>query len=225
MIRDEVKEQQKKLEGKTFNEKLQYFWYYYKVHAFAVLFTIIALSLFISAVLKDSKEPSIYVALINSNLASEQDTTLLSDYVSSRNIDTEEHPAKMDFTMHMSADSVDDASMASSQKYMSMLSTGKADVILCDKWIIDEYAILDAYENLETYLKPEDYEKIKDNLYYREVNEKGKIPVAFYATDVDKILTDSLYGKKDCPLIAICRTSKRKETAADFIHYLLESGK
>ena len=225
MIRDEVKEQHQKLEGKTFNVKVQYFWYYYKVHVFATLFAVIALSLFISAVLKDSKEPSIYVALINSNLASEQDTTLLRDYVISREIDTEEHPAKMDFTLHMSSDSVDDASMASSQKYMSMLSTGKADIILCDKWIIDEYAILDAYENLETYLKPEDYEKIKDKLYYCEVNGKGKIPVAFYTTNVDKVLTDSLYGKKECPLIAICRTSKRKEAAADFIHYLLEPGK
>ena len=223
MIRDEVKEQHKKLEGKTFEEKVQYFWYYYKVHVFAILFAILAISLFVSAAIKDSKEPSIYVALINSNLASEQDTTFLSDYVTSRNIDTKKHPAKMDFTMHMSATTADDASMASSQKYMSMLSTGKADLILCDQWIIDEYAILDAYENLETYLTPEDYEKIKDQLYYCEVNGKGKIPVAFYATDVDKVLTDSLYGKKDCPLIAICRTSKRKEAAADFIHYLLEN--
>ena len=222
MIRDEVKEQQKKLEGKTFEEKFQYFWYYYKIHVFAILFAIISLSLFISAAIKDSKEPSIYVALINSNLASEQDTTLLSDYVTSRNIDIEVHPAKIDFTMHMSATTADDASMASSQKYMSMLNTGKADLILCDKWIIDEYAILDAYENLETYLAPEDYAKIKDQLYYCEVNGKGKIPVAFYASNVDKVLTDSLYGKKECPLIAICRTSKRKETAADFIKFLLE---
>ena len=225
MIRDEVKEQHKKLEKKSFKEKLQYFWYYYKVHVFVVLFSILSISLFITAAIKESRDPCIYVALINSSLASDQDTTLLSDYVTSRNIDTTKHPAKMDFTMHMSSSSADDASMASSQKYMSMLSTGKADVILCDKWIIDEYAILDAYENLETYLAPEDYEKIKDNLYYCEVNGKGKIPVAFYATNVDKVLTDSLYGKKECPLIAICRTSKRKETAADFIKYLLNSEK
>ena len=221
MIRDEIKEQQKKLEGKSSKEKLQYFWYYYKIHVFVILFTILSLSLFISAVIKESKEPSIYITLINSNLSSEQDTTLLSDYIKSRNIDATKNPAKMDFTMHMSSSSADDASMASSQKYMSMLSTGKADVIFCDKWIIDEYAVLDAYENLETYLAPEDYDKIKDNLYYCDVNGKGRIPVAFYASNVDKILTDSLYGKKECPLIAICRTSKRKETAADFIKYLL----
>lgn len=221
MIQDEIKAQQDKLKDKSFSEKMEYFWYYYKIHVFVVLFIIISLSIFISAAIKDSKEPSIYVTLINSNLGSEADTTLLSDYVSARNIDTKEHPAKMDFTLQMSSTQADDASMASSQKYMSMLTSGKMDVILCDQWIIDEYAILDAYENLETYLSPEDFEKVKDNLYYCEVNEKGKIPVAFYATDVDKILTDSLYGKKETPLIAICRTSKRKDAAVDFIHYLL----
>lgn len=223
MIRDEVKEQQKKLENKSPKEKFQYFWYYYKVHVFFVLFAIVSISLFVSAAIKDSKEPSIYVALINSGLSSEDDTTLITEYVTSRNIDIDKHPAKIDFTLHMSPNSADNASMASSQKYMSMLSTGKADIILCDKWIIDEYAILDAYENLESYLAPEDLEKIKDDLYCCEVNGKGKIPVAFYANNVEKVLTDSLYENKECPLIAICRTSTRKETAADFIHYLLDN--
>ena len=31
-MKDEVKEQQQKLKGKTAREKLEYFWDYYKVH-------------------------------------------------------------------------------------------------------------------------------------------------------------------------------------------------
>lgn len=221
MIQDEIKEQQKKLKDKSFKEKFQYFWHYYKIHVFAILFAIFTIGLFTSAAIKESREPSIYVTLINSSLTSEADTTLLKDYVKSRQIDTDAHPAKLDFTLQMDASLTNKVSLASSQKYMSMLSTGKTDVILCDQWIIDEYAALDAYENLETCLAPEDFAQIKDRLYYCEVNEKGKIPVAFYANDVEQVLSASLYGEKNPPLIAIGRTSKRKDTAADFIHYLI----
>lgn len=221
MIQEEIKDQQKKMEGKSFQEKFQYFWYYYKVHVFAVFFTILVIVLFANAIMKDSKEPSIYVALINSALTAEADTPLLEEYVTLRGIDQEAHPAKLDYTLQMDQSLVNDLSLASSQKYMSMLTSGKTDVIFCDKWIVDEYAALDAYENLEDYLSAEDFAQIKDRLYYCEVPQKGRIPVAFYAEGIEKILTEPLYGKKEIPLISICRTSRRKDTAADFIHYLL----
>ena len=87
MIQEEIKDQQKKMEGKSFQEKFQYFWYYYKVHVFAVLFTILVIVLFANAIMKDSKEPSIYVALINSALTAEADTPLLEEYVTLRGIE------------------------------------------------------------------------------------------------------------------------------------------
>ena len=43
-MRDEVREQQNKLKGKTFKEKLNYFWDYYKVHTIALVFAIIVIS-------------------------------------------------------------------------------------------------------------------------------------------------------------------------------------
>ena len=46
-MRDEVREQQNKLKGKTFKEKLNYFWDYYKVHTIALVFAIIVISVFV----------------------------------------------------------------------------------------------------------------------------------------------------------------------------------
>ena len=39
-MKDEVKEQQQKLKGKTTREKLEYFWDYYKVHTILALFVV-----------------------------------------------------------------------------------------------------------------------------------------------------------------------------------------
>ena len=46
-MRDEVKEQQQKLKGKSVREKLEYFWDYYKVHTIVVLFAAFAIGIFI----------------------------------------------------------------------------------------------------------------------------------------------------------------------------------
>ena len=46
-MRDEVREQQNKLKGKTFKEKLDYFWDYYKVHTIVLVFSIVVISVFV----------------------------------------------------------------------------------------------------------------------------------------------------------------------------------
>ena len=40
-VMDEFKKEREMLKGKSFKEKLDYFWYYYKLQVFAVIFVLI----------------------------------------------------------------------------------------------------------------------------------------------------------------------------------------
>ena len=64
-MRDEVREQQNKLKGKTFKEKLNYFWDYYKVHTIASVFAIIVISVFVKDIVTN-KDNAFSAVILNS---------------------------------------------------------------------------------------------------------------------------------------------------------------
>ncbi len=64
-MRDEVREQQNKLKGKTFKEKLNYFWDYYKVHTIALVFAIIVISVFVKDIVTN-KDNAFSAVILNS---------------------------------------------------------------------------------------------------------------------------------------------------------------
>jgi len=222
MIRDEIKEQQQKMEGKSRKEKFQYFWYYYKVHVTVGILAIIGVIYLINTIVSGSREPSIYVALINSTIYTDEETTLLSDYVLSRGIDEKEHPAQLDYSMRIQYPATDNISIISAQQLTAHMNLGNVDVYVCEKQLIDEYAPLDAFENLEELLPDALLQEISDKLYYVQIDGKGRVPVAFFADEVSRIQEDEIYANDVTPLVAVGRTSQRKEAAADFIQYLFE---
>lgn len=222
MIRNEIRQQQQKLKNKSLREKAAYFWYYYKVHVIAAVLGVIVISLFVTSAVRSSREPSVYVALINSRLSSEEDTLLMSGFAQSRDIDVEAHPAVLDYSMRMTPSFSDDVSLASSQQLMVHMNIGDVDVYMCDQWLIDEYASLEAFENLEELLPDSLFVQLKEQLYYVQTEDKGRIPVAFYAGELARVRAEQLYDEDTVPLVAVSRTSKRKDAAVDFIRYLLE---
>lgn len=220
MIHDEIRQQQEKMKDKSIRARLEYFWYYYKIPVLAGSAAALLCLLFIFALIREARNPSIYVALINSSLTSASQTTLVTGFADSRGLDVDAHPARLDYSMHMSPTLTDDLSVAASQQLMTHMNSGDVDVYFGDQWLIDEYASLDAYENLENCLPSALLEKLGNKLYYAEVNGKGRLPVAIYADELAIISQESIYPDDTRPLIAISRTSHRKEIAADFILYL-----
>lgn len=221
MIRDEIKEQQEKLKDKSPQEKFKYFVYYYKFHVLIAITVVWFIIYAVSAIIENSKESSIYIALLNTSLTSFDETSLLTDYVESRSIDTDATPAVLDTSI--SFESVgDDLSLASFQKLMSLLEVGELDVLVCEEWLIKEYSELGAYENLETLLPADLYEIVKENLYYAKNADGQEIPVAFYVNENAKIMQGNTYPEDAKPVLAISSTSTRKEQAVDFIRYLYE---
>lgn len=221
MLKEE-KEQWGKLKDKPLKEKISYFWYYYKFYVIGVIVGIICLIIFISGYMESTKEPSIYVALINSGYMSIAETSLMDDYVESRNINTASSPARFDISISMTQGTADNASVANSQKLMALFQTHAMDVIISDAWVLEEYASLSAFGNLEALLPEDLYEKVQDRLYFYTFPDGSRIPIGFYGDELPKLMEDPGYSKDNPPVVAISGTTDRPESAVDFIRYLLE---
>lgn len=221
-MREEEKEQWNKLKDKSFKDKFNYFWYYYKYHTIGAITVIICLIIFIYGLMENGKEPSIYLALINSGYMSVAETSLMDDFVESRSIDTDTHPARFDISMSMTQGIADNGSIANSQKLMALFNSHDLDVIISDKWVVEEYAPLSAFADLEELLPPDLYEKIQDKLFYYTYEDGETVPIGFYGDKLEKLMKDNAYSTDNPPVVTIASTSERLDTAVDFIRYLLE---
>lgn len=146
----------------------------------------------------------------------------MDDYVKSRGIDTNKNPAKFDISISMTEGVADNGSVANSQKLMALFQSHELDVIVCDTWIVEEYASLSAFGNLKELLPDDLYEEIQDKLYYYTFADGSRVPVGFYADELPKIMGNNAYSPNKPPVVTISGTTDRLETAVDFIRYLLE---
>lgn len=220
MLKDEIAKNKEIMKDKSGRERLKYFCYYYWKPAVLSLIVIGCIISFILHLIESGRESSIYVALVNCNIISEEQTDLISDYVLSRNIDTDANPARLDVGLQMSENRNDNLDVANSQKLSAFLESGSIDVLIAPEWTIESCANQAYLSNIETVLPKDLYEQLEDRLIYHTYEDDGRVPVALYVGDLPRIR--SLYEADEKPYFAIGNITERKETAVDFLRYLLE---
>ena len=221
MLKDEIAKNKEMMKDKSRWERFKYFCYYYWKTIALILIVICCITAFIRHFIEYSKESSIYVALVNCNIISEEQTDLVSDYVLSRNIDTKANPARLDVALQMSENRNDNLDVANSQKLSAFLESGNIDVLIAPEWVVESCANQAYLSNIQTVLPADLYEQFQDRLVYHTYEDDGKVPVAVYVGDLPKI--KELYESDTEPYFAIGNITERKGTAIDFLRYLLEN--
>lgn len=220
MLKDEIAKNKETMKDKSSWERFKYFCYYYWKPVVLSLIVIGCIISFILHLIESGRESSIYVALVNCNIISEEQTDLVSDYVLSRNIDTDANPARLDVGLQMAENRNDNLDVANSQKLSAFLESGSIDVLIAPEWTIESCANQAYLSNIEAVLPKDLYEQLKDRLIYHTYEDDGRVPVALYVGDLPRIR--SLYEADEKPYLAIGNITERKETAVDFLRYLLE---
>lgn len=220
MLKDEIAKNKEMMKNKSAWERFKYFCYYYWKPIALFLIAACFIIAFIRHFIEYGKESSIYVALVNCNIISEEQTDLVSDYVLSRNIDTDANPARLDVGLQMAENRNDNLDVANSQKLSAFLESGSIDVLIAPEWTIESCANQAYLSNIETVLPKDLYEQLEDRLIYHTYEDDGRVPVALYVGDLPRIR--SLYEADEKPYFAIGNITERKETAVDFLRYLLE---
>lgn len=160
---DEIREQQHKMKDMTFKGKLQYFWYYYKVHTIVTIFVIILGATLIHDILS-AKDYIFYGIMLNSvGLSSENMENTFGEYAG---LDLETYECFIDTSSTLSYSTPSEYTMATIQKLMAQVQGQDLDAVVFDSQVFYNYASTELFMDLTTILSPEELEKYQDNFYY-----------------------------------------------------------
>lgn len=163
-IRDEVKEQQHKLKGKSFQEKIGYFWDYYKIHTMAVLFLLLVAGIFISD-MKNSKDNAFSAIILNS-YGYDMQEDFQTDFAAYAGIDTESYNCLIDASSTLSLTSMTQLDLALTQRIAALVQTNGLDSFVSDPAVFGHYAEGMMFRDLREELSQEEYTKYEPYFYY-----------------------------------------------------------
>lgn len=163
-VREEIREQQKKLKGQGFKAKVEYFWEYYKIHTIVVIFAIVLLSMLIHDI-RSNKPYGFYAVMINTGASSAQEQ-LEYGFAPYAEIDTSQYSCYIDTAESYNLEVITETTIATSQKIMANIAGGDLDVLAADSDIFTYYANQDIFTDLRTILSKEQIEKYQDLFVY-----------------------------------------------------------
>lgn len=219
-IWDEVREQQRKLKGRPFKEKLAYFWEYYKIHTLVILCVLFFGGNLIYTI-ATAKDPALEVAFVNTYLPDNTDTDALSDaFLAYAGIDSKDLEAVFQTDMTINYERVDEMSYANIQKIMANIAGSALDVIVCDRTYLESVAQEGMFANLEDVFPKDLLERYADRLIYMDLPEDdaGEVPVA-----IDVVDSPLLWEGHETACFTVIINTTRPDTAVQFFRFMMES--
>lgn len=163
----EIREQHKKMKDMSPKGRLEYFWYYYKIHTFVVIGVLLLAGTFIYQ-LATNKESALYAVLISSDTYVTDEQTWDADFAEYAGIDTEEYNVIFDTSFIFSSNGFTDYTMSSMEKLVAMASAGMIDVVVADTATFEKLARSEFYLDLESALPKETLDRFQDCFYYTD---------------------------------------------------------
>lgn len=181
-IHGEIKEQHQKTKDMSLKGKLEYFWYYYKIHTVVVLAVLLFVILFIQQY-RANKDYAFYAILINADTSRFDSRQWNDAFAAYAEIDTDKYSAYIDTSFVYATNNFSEYSISSMEKLMVMINSGIVDVIIADTGTFESQAQNEYYVNLEAVLPQETLTKYSDYLYYTDAASFSAADDAFYSEE------------------------------------------
>ncbi len=218
-IMDEIKEQQRKLEGRSFKEKVSYFFFYYKLQTLIVVVAIIFLAVFIRdiAMQKDTVFSAIYI----NSFPNVEDEDFIVKFDTFAGLDTNKQESSFDTSFYLDDTQNSQYVMASTEKIMAMVAASSLDVCVADEDSFKTYAKQGFYLDLSTVLSESQLADYKNRILYYDVPDDGlgEIPIGINVSEAPKIKSTQAYPSAT-PYYGILNNSKNLENAKLFLTFL-----
>lgn len=162
-VMDEFKEERAALKNGTPKEKLTYFFDYYKWYVIITILVIIAGVYTIHEVLS-RKDTALYTCLLNTLELDAAEYN--AGFAEAAGIDTDAYELIFDADTWIDINSMDETTLANSQKLMAHLAAGELDIMITDTASVTTYSYQEDFYTMEDLLSPEQYERYKPYFYY-----------------------------------------------------------
>lgn len=169
-IRDEIREQQNKLKGRSLKERLGYFFDYYKLPV--IIFTVIALLLFsIVREMAGSKQDGFYLLLINSRAEDETLRELSEGWYELLDIDSDKEQITVDGSLHFDPEGYNELSIAGITRVTALAASGSIDGFVSDMGTFSYYAAGGVFMDLRELYTESELDGLKGRLCYVDMAE------------------------------------------------------
>lgn len=170
-VHDEIKQQHMKAKDMTFRGRLEYFWYYYKIHTLVAVCILIFGGALIHDILS-AKDYGFYSIMLNSSLLnSDAMEESFADYAQ---IDTDAYSCLVDAQSQLSYHSQSSYDFATYQKLVAQLQTHELDVIVADAEVFKNFATNEMFFDLREFMSPEELSAYEGRIYYIDMEEVRK---------------------------------------------------
>lgn len=192
-VMDEFKEEREALKHGTPKQKFTYFLDYYKWYVIIAVIVVI-IGIYTVREIMNRKDTALYTCLLNT-IELEPAEQYNADFAETIDLDTENYRLIFDASTWIDINSMDENTVANSQKLMAHLAAGELDIMITDSDSITNYAYQDSFLSMEELLSPEQYEKYKPCFYY--IDLKALAEWDEYVSDPDNLMLEISFDFPD----------------------------
>lgn len=208
---EEIKKDREKLKGKSFRQKLEYFFMYYKIPVIIIA----AVIMIVISVLHSRSQYREYAfhALFLNAANTLNDNNFSQEFGEILDIDTDNYTVTINSSLNIDGNS--QVSIGSTEKFAGEVSSEILDACIMPENLFLTYAEEGCYGDLRDFLTDEQLEQCADLLVYR-----NDIPVGIKADSFSRIAEADLYTSEDSPIFGIVYNTPHPAECSAFLDYL-----
>ena len=222
-VMDEIREQHKKMKGKSLKEKFQYFWEYYRVATLIVIVVAVFVGNLIYTI-ATAKDNAFYAVFVNgyTDMDTEEYMAGFDEYAQ---IDTKHYSTTLEANFTLNQDSTDTYTVANIQKFAAQVAAQELDVMVADGDTFRQYADNGYLGGLNEFLSEETLSKYEDRLIYIDIPDDDideEVPVGIEISDCTLLQETQAYAGQDEVYFGILVNTEHADNAAKFLEYIFE---
>jgi hypothetical protein len=156
--------------------------------------------------------------MVNSQLVSNNETTLIDDFVKYANIDPSKERANLDTSIQMKSDVSDEYSMNCSAKMFAQFAAKTIDMTIMNKDMIDFFDDKDAFAKMDEVIPVDFYNAHKDKFITGTDSEGNQYICGMDVSDSVIIQESKAYA--ETPYISIVANTENLDNCILFLEYL-----
>ncbi len=217
-FKEKVNIEKEKLRTMNTKGKAEYIWEYYKFWFIGIIVAFILIYGIVDAQIENSKDTYIYVTMVNSQLVSTGDTTLMDDFAVYSDIDTSKQKVNLDTSIQMDTEMSSEYSMTSSTKVFAQFAAKTIDMMVMNKDMVDYFADKDAFAKLDEVIPSDFYNAHKDNFITGTDSEGNEYICAMDVSD--SVIMQESEAYSETPYVSIIVNTLNQDNCIQFLEYL-----
>ncbi len=168
-LREDTNEQIKTMKDRSFKEKAEYFWEYYKFHALGIIVGIAVIIAIIRSILS-YREYAISIIIVNPDniVTEERSPEWESDLAEILQINTRKEQIYIDTSISVGNNTPQQLEYSALQKLVAFFTSRTADVFISNTPLFEEYSQNGNLSDLRNYYTDEELEALSDIIYYTD---------------------------------------------------------